>query len=267
MNEFSKHEIEQLVNEFGEVSFNKFNTIINNIKNGYLVDIGVYEGASSKMMIKNAIALNNIIYAIDPIPFFSSDNPNYNFIKDDSVLIGKNWNKGEVDLVFFDSVHAKEQVLCELYYWWNKIKVGGFAIFHDTSWEGYIHKNGHSCAGKLTGNTGKGYDSFGGINWETPDKAIEEFFGIRINTLDRDINKSEFKTNHHDEFIEVQTNYADLGMTIIYKKSNFDYRENIKNWENVFNKRNILLTFFKTNESIFKKIENKVKSYFSKFNL
>jgi hypothetical protein len=257
----------QLVNEFGEVSFNKFNEIINSINNGILVDIGVYEGASSKMMIKNAVNNNNTIYAIDPIPGFSSDNPNYNFIKDDSVLVGSKWDKGNVDLVFFDSVHAKEQVLCELYYWWDIIKVGGYAIFHDTSWEGYIHKKGHSCEGKLTGNTGKGYDSFGGIDWETPDKAIEQFFDLIINSSDRNIHKCEFVNNYHDEFIDVYTNYADLGMTIVYKKCNFDFRSNVKNWDDVFGKREILLSFFKDNSQIVESnsLIKRIKSIIKKF--
>lgn len=240
----------QLVNEFGEESFNRFNGIIKSINDGILIDIGVFEGASSKMMINKAIENNNVIYAIDPIPCFYSDNPNYNFIKDDSVSVGSKWDKEKVNLVFFDSVHAKEQVLCELYYWWDIIKVGGYAIFHDTSWEGYIHKKGHSCEGKLTGNTGRGYDSFGGIDWETPDKAVEQFFGLKINTEDRDIHKSVFVENYSDNFIDVYTNYADLGMTIIYKKDNFDFRNNVNNWDEVFSKREILLSFFNDNSQI-----------------
>lgn len=256
----------QLVNEFGEVSFNKFNEIINSIKNGILVDIGVYEGASSKMMINNSVKFNNIVYAIDPIPVFSSDNPNYNFIKDDSVLVGSKWDKGNVDLVFFDSVHAKEQVLCELYYWWKIIKVGGYAVFHDTSWKGYVHKKGHSCEGKLTGNSGKGFDTFGGIDWETPEIAVEAFFNISINSNYRDINKSEFKLNFSDDFIEVYTNYADLGMTIVYKKAEFDYRINVNNWDEIFKKREILLSFFKSSQEQFKQISilDQVKSFIKK---
>ncbi len=256
----------QLVNEFGEVSFNKFNEIINSINNGILVDIGVYEGASSKMMIKNANINNNIVYAIDPIQIFSSDNSNYNFIKDDSVLVGSKWDKGNVDLVFFDSVHAKEQVLCELYYWWDIIKVGGYAVFHDTSWKGYVHKKGHSCEGKLTGNSGKGYDTFGGIDWETPEIAVEEFFKIKINSEERDINKSIFKLNFTDDFIDVYTNYADLGMTIILKKAKYDYRNNINNWPQIFEKRDILLSFFKDSEKPFItfSILGKIKSLIKK---
>lgn len=248
MSQFVSKDHSLIENEFGEVSFNRFNSIVNTVKNGTLVDIGVYEGASSRIMLNNAIKHNNQVYAIDPIPNFSSDNPNYHFIKDDSVGVGERWKKGRADLVFFDSVHAKEQVLCELYYWWDIIKVGGYAIFHDTSWEGYVHKEGHSCAGKLTGNTAKGYDSYGGIDWETPDKAVETFFNVAINGESRDINKSVFILNYEDDFIKVETNYADLGMTIIRKKGEIDYKSRLRDWDQVFEKRRLLLSFFKKPE-------------------
>ena len=148
-------------------------------------------------------------------------------------------------LVFFDSVHAKEQVLCELYYWWDLLRVEGYAVFHDTSWKDYIHKPGHSCAGKLTGNTALGYDTYGGINWETPDLAVEEFFGIKLNTEQRDIERDEVIKIYEDDNILVETNYALLGMTFIKKKSLYDYKTNITDWDTVFNKREILLSFFK----------------------
>ena len=245
MSNLTPHELALIKNEMGEVSFEKLRSEVNKITNGILVDIGVYEGASSRVMIDSALVNNNNIYAIDPVPSFNSTNPNYTYIKDDSVEVGKEWNKTKADLVFFDSVHAKEQVLCELYYWWELIKENGLAIFHDTSWAGYVHKAGHSCAGKLTGNSGLGYDSYGGIDWETPDKAVEEFFHIPLNTPTRDIENDTFIPLYEDEYIKVETNYALLGMTLIKKKKHWDYRTNISNWEDIFTKREILLSSFK----------------------
>jgi hypothetical protein len=240
-----EHELNFIKTELGDISSKRLSETINKIKNGMLVDIGVYEGASSRLMISTAIENNNKVFGIDPVPGFNSDNPNYKWIKDDSVKIGEEWDKGQVDLVFFDSVHAKEQVLCELYYWWDLIKEGGYGIFHDTSWKGYIHKPGHPCAGKLTGNTALGFDSYGGINWETPDIAIEEFFKIQLNTPTRNIEDNRIISLYEDDYIKVETNYALLGMTFITKKSNFNYKDNINNWEDIFNKRKILLSFFK----------------------
>ena len=228
------------------MSSKKLMDIVKNITNGKLIDIGVYEGASSRVMINNSTQNNNIVFAIDPVlPIFNTSHPNYTYIKDDSVLIGKTWSKGPVDLVFFDSVHAKEQVLCELYYWWDLIKENGYGVFHDTSWDGYIHKSGHPCEGKKTGNSGMGYDTYGGVNWETPDKAIEDFFKIKLNILDRDIENNQILKIYEDDYILVESNYALLGMTFIKKKKSFDYKNNISNWNEIFDKRKILLSFFK----------------------
>lgn len=240
-----EHELNFIKSELGDVSSKKLSELINSIKNGILVDIGVCDGASSRLMVSTAIDNNNKIFGIDPVPGFDSDNPNYKWIRDDSVKVGEEWNKSQVDLVFFDSVHAKEQVLCELFYWWDLIKEGGYGVFHDTSWKNYIHKPEHPCAGKLPGNTGLGYDSYGGINWETPDIAIEEFFNIQLNRLDRNVENNEIILIYEDNNIKVETNYALLGMTFITKKSNFNYKNNIDNWFDIFNKRKILLSFFK----------------------
>jgi hypothetical protein len=69
----------------------------------------------------------------------------------------------------------------------------GLCSIYVTSWKGYVHKKGQSSEGKLTVNSGKDFDTFGGIDWETPEVAVEAFFNISINSNYRDINKSEFK--------------------------------------------------------------------------
>ena len=234
-----------IIDEVGKVSMGELSKHINHIENGLLIDIGVYQGASSRLMIDKSIENNNKVYAIDPIPMFNSDNINYTYIKDDSVLVGKEWDKGDVDLVFFDSVHAKEQVLCELFYWWGLIKEGGMAIFHDTSWKGYLHHSRHHAYGRPPGNSRKGYDTYGGIDWDTPDKAVERFFNVVLNTEGRNVKNDEIVLVYEDDYIKVETNYALLGMTFIEKKKNFNYKNNINNWEEVFKKREILLSFFK----------------------
>ena len=234
-----------IINEICRASTDELTKHINNIKNGILVDIGVYQGASSRLMIDKSIENNNKVYAIDPVPMFNSNNINYTYIKDDSVLVGEEWDKGNVDLVFFDSVHAKEQVLCELFYWWELINEGGMAIFHDTSWEGYLHHAQHHAYGKPPGNSRKGYDTYGGIDWDTPDKAVENFFNVELCSEERNIKNDEVVILYEDDYIKVDTNYALLGMTFIRKKKHFDYKNNIDNWDEIFAKRKILLSFFK----------------------
>lgn len=246
MTNLNESDIALIHNEFGPVSSERLYGEINKVSGGVQVELGVYLGASSRLLIDKCLENNNQVYGIDPIPYFNSNNPNYHYMQTDSVVTGKDWDKGKVDLVFFDSVHAKEQVLCELYYWWGLIKEGGKAIFHDTSWQGYVHKAGHSCAGKLTGNSGLGYDTYGGVNWDTPDKAVEEFFSIQLNTPERDIDKDAIVLIHEDEYIKVETNYACLGMTFIEKKKDFDYRDNVEDWAETLRLQEVLLSNFKS---------------------
>lgn len=246
MNNLTESDIALIQTEFGQVSSKRMYEEASKVKDGTLVELGVYMGASSRLLSANCIKDNNRVYGIDPVPYFRSNNPNYTYLKEDSVAVGKEWDKGPVDLVLFDSVHVKEQVLCELYYWWDLLKEGGTAIFHDTSWKGYVHKEGHPCAGKLTGNTALGYDTYGGINWDTPDKAVDDFFGVSLNTPYRDVTNDKFFKLFEDDFIKVETNYGSLGMTFVKKKKHKCYKGNIPNWEKVLEKQKLLLSYFVT---------------------
>lgn len=75
--------------ELGSASTDKFMAILSEIKNGITVDIGVCEGKSSSLMLNNSLENNVKVYGIDPIPYFMSNHPNYTYIKDDSVKVGK----------------------------------------------------------------------------------------------------------------------------------------------------------------------------------
>lgn len=221
--------------ELGENTLDLISIIEGSQGNEIYVDIGVETGKSSKVLLHGAFSNNNKVYGIDPIPVIGIDgilnHPNYTLIKKDSVVAGREWDKGNVDIIFVDSIHAKEQVMMELFYWWDLIKVGGWAVFHDTQWFDYIHKFDHPCAGKKPGNSGLGYDFYQGIAWETPDKAILEFFKIP-------------DLNHKDQNIECKHYSPSLGMTYIQKKNNFDYKSLTKNWEEIESRRQILLKSF-----------------------
>ena len=56
---------------------------------------------------------------------------NYMCYQADSVTLGKNWDEDPFDIIFVDTIHTREQVLAELYYWSNHIKENGYFIFHD----------------------------------------------------------------------------------------------------------------------------------------
>ena len=224
----------------GELGINsvKFLQIKDSLgENNIFVDLGVETGKSSRILLDKALQKNNTVFGVDPHLYQGYINdclsdPNYIFIKEDSVSTGENWSHARPNLVFVDTVHAKEQVMRELYYWWDLLKVNGYLIFHDTNWETYIHKPNHPCAGKRPGNTGLGYDFYSGIAWETPDKAIKEFFNIS-------------ELDYEDDFIKVEHGPDDLGMVFLFKKQENNYKSRINNWEDIEVRRQILLSNFK----------------------
>jgi cephalosporin hydroxylase len=203
--------------------------------NNFFVDIGVEGGKSSRILLDDAIAKNNYVCGIDPIrdPGISDilQNPNYIFLQKDSVVSGRDWSFARPNIVFVDSIHAKEQVMMELRYWWDLLNVNGWVVFHDTQWEGYIHKANHSCAGKKPGNSGLGYDFYAGVAWATPDKAVKEFF--KLESLD-----------YEDEFIKSIHMPDSLGMTFIHKKKDKDFKALTENWEEIESNRQKLLACF-----------------------
>jgi hypothetical protein len=224
----------------GELGINsvKFLQIKDSLgENNIFVDLGVETGKSSRILLDKALQKNNTVFGVDPHLYQGYINdclsdPNYIFIKEDSVSTGENWSHARPNLVFVDTVHAKEQVMRERYYWWDLLKVNGYLIFHDTNWETYIHKPNHPCAGKRPGNTGLGYDFYSGIAWETPDKAIKEFFNIS-------------ELDYEDDFIKVEHGPDDLGMVFLFKKQENNYKSRINNWKDIEVGRQILLSNFK----------------------
>jgi hypothetical protein len=224
----------------GELGINsvKFLQIKDSLgKNNVFVDLGVETGKSSRILLDKSLQSNNSVFGVDPHLYHSHINdclsdPMYSFIKEDSVITGEKWSHERPNLVFVDTVHAKEQVMRELYYWWDLLKVNGYLIFHDTNWANYIHKPNHPCAGKRPGNTGLGYDFYSGIAWETPDKAIKEFFNIS-------------ELDYEDDFIKVEHGPDDLGMVFLLKKQEKDYKSKINNWDEIESRRQILLNNFK----------------------
>lgn len=211
-------------------------------KNNLFVDIGVESGKSSRILLDDAIELNNFVCGIDPIkdPGISDllENPNYIFLKKDSVASGKEWKYAKPNIVFIDSIHVKPQVMMELYYWWDLVTVEGWLVFHDTEWgmnkpNGYIHKANHPCAGKKPGNSGLGYDFYAGRGWETPEYAIFDFFKIQ----DLNIENEYIKSLHYPE---------SLGMTFIQKKKEFDYKNiiSLDQWKKIeLDRQSILKSF------------------------
>ena len=185
-------------------------------KNTILVDLGVREGISSEIMLIDSVENNNTVFGVD-IDFSMlksniNSHPSYTKILGDSVTAGKKWDK-KIGGLFVDTFHIKEQVMCELYYWYKHVSVGGFIAFHDSNWP--LGKN----------------DDYGGVIWPRVEEGIKDFFGVD-------------SLNYEDDYITMK-NYPDSwGMTIVELKDKKDYVSLYNNWEDIFNRRNYLISLF-----------------------
>lgn len=198
-------------------------------KNSIFVDLGVREGASSGILCDQSKELNNKIYGIDmDFSLLKTDlvkNQNYEIISGDSSTIGRDFEiKEGVDILFVDTLHVKEQVLCELYYWIDKMNNNSYIVFHDSHWVESMREN------------------VGGLDWDRVDDAIIEFFNLK-----------ELK-NQKNTNIEVTCYPDSYGMTFIKIKKKVDFKKNVKNWKEVFEKRNQLLSFFWNKDNVGDKV-------------
>lgn len=199
------------------VNWTKLLDVVNEKNNSTFVDLGVWYGVSSKIMNYKAKEKNNTVYGVDIsfdclAPSLRSVDT-YKKIRGDSSTVGKYWKMGMVDILFVDTFHIKEQVLCELYYWHKYLKEGSYAIFHDTNWPPEKR------------------EPYGGIPWDRPDDAVREFFNLS-------------NLNEENEFVESK-NYPDShGMTFVKIKKMTNFLDNVKDWSSVFSKRNHLISLF-----------------------
>lgn len=233
-NTLSQETIEFLLE--GELGINVelFMKILQPLHHSKFIDLGVETGKSSMILLHRALEKNNKVWGVDPIKAISENilkNPNYTFVQQDSYKTGKDWNNGKVNIIFVDSIHVDVQVLAELNAWWPHLDEQGWIILHDTNWANYIHKSNHQCAGKKPGNSGLGYDSYGGRVWNTPDVAVKKFFKLE-------------DLNYENEYIKSIHGPESLGMTFVQKKLHYDYGKDIYDWDNIFKDRNFLLRHF-----------------------
>lgn len=133
-------------------------------------DVGVRAGVSSEIMLFYAEARNNHVIGIDvnECPPQLVGHPRYEFIQSDSVTALEEMADSDVppfSAVLLDSLHIAEQVMCETYFIWPHLRVGGFVAYHDTAWP----------AGK--------HDHYLGRDWDRVEVGIKRMFtgnGVRI---------------------------------------------------------------------------------------
>jgi len=213
--------ISHLLNTDLGVNITPLYNIISSYNDTIFVDLGVRSGVSSEIMLVDSIKNNNKVFGVDVdysmLNNRVSSHPNYTAILGDSSTIGKYWDK-KISGLFVDTFHIKEQVLSELYFWYKHIEEGGFIAFHDTNWP--LDKN----------------DIYGGITWPRVEEGVKDFFGVS-------------ELNYEDDFIKMSNYPESWGMTIVHIKKKKDYISEYKDWEEILNRRNHLISLFWTEKN------------------
>jgi SAM-dependent methyltransferase len=195
--------------------------LVRTYKDARFIDLGVRLGASSAVMSVESEERNNQVCGCD-LMFDGFErngarfvNSNYMCYMADSVTLGKNWDEDPFDIIFVDTIHTREQVLAELYFWADHLKEGGYFVFHDSHWEG---------PGDIIGEK----------QWERVDVAITDFFNLPKSVREMD--------TYEDDDIVLNHYTPSFGMTFVKVKT-LDaiarFKENI-NWDEVFEIRNWL---------------------------
>ena len=162
--------------------------LVGNFSNARFMDLGVRHGHSSVIMSIDSEKNNNQVCGCDiNFDYFNSWGSNYvneNYIcyLADSVTLGKNWDEKSFDIIFVDTIHTREQVLAELYYWSNHINENGYFVFHDSHW------------------TKSGGDIINGVEHRRVDEAITEYFDLPKNVMGLDVYQNDdIELNHYQE--------------------------------------------------------------------
>lgn len=212
-------------------------------ENNVFVDLGVDYGVSSLTMTYDALERNNVVYGIDTqfrrLGFDLWEYDNYKIIQGDSSSVGKYWDVNEygtVKLLFVDSIHVAPQVLSELYHWWPHIEEDGYIVFHDTNWPTGKHDLTWVPEVKEKG-----------ILWDRPEIAVGRFFGIS----DLFEKHGSVGFTYEDDNISVFHRPESFGLTTVHIKKKKDYRDNIDDWNSVFEDRNTVVGYFQKEKDSF----------------
>ena len=207
----------------------RLNELISTKKDSVFVDIGVRSGMSSGIMGINSKENGNKVYGVDVswdnLDHGMIDGADYYQLTGDSSTIGKYAELEDlngISVLFIDSLHVKQQVLCELFYWVPRMKKGATVVFHDSHWA--VGQNA----------------VINGRSWERVDEAICEFFGL--DTLE----------DHEDDNIKVECYPESYGMTFVTLKK---FTKSIKrptsvDWKSTFSDRNVLISQYWNEENV-----------------
>lgn len=148
-----------------------------------LVELGVRDGAGSFTMLEATAGQQCRVIGVDPSVCPFEPPQRYEYLQTDSVTAAAQIGS-PLFMVFFDTLHVREQVMAELYHYWPKIRAGGYAVFHDTEW-------------------GTKHDVYLGKEWGQPVEAVDAFFPPLVDT--ENYMRIDYKGSHGMTFVKKLT--------------------------------------------------------------
>ena len=126
----------------------KFNSFVANelisLKDLTILEFGVKEGRSTKIFLQHCEKNGGKLYSIDVNDYKDKFNDsNWTFIqsRDDDFDYLENKLPKKFDVIYLDSLHEADHVEKILYYYFDKLKIGGLFFIDDTSWLPYIENS------------------------------------------------------------------------------------------------------------------------------
>ena len=172
---------------------NFFENELKDISSPKILEFGVKEGRSTKLLLDYCKKNNGELFSVD-IEDFSNlfSDKNWHFIKsrDDNFDFLKNKIPNKLDIIYLDSLHEAKHVEKIFYYYFNFLKIEGIFFIDDISWLPYL-KNGERDNFYCEVN-----------NKETFDKILEIY-------------------NFNQEKFDIFFTFISSGMCKIVKKQNF----------------------------------------------
>ena len=118
-----------------------FENELNDISNPKILEFGVREGRSTKILLDYCKKNNGELFSID-IEDYSNlfSDKNWHFIKsrDDDFDYVKAKIPDEFDFIYLDSLHEAKHVEKIFYYYFNYLKINGIFFIDDISWLPYL---------------------------------------------------------------------------------------------------------------------------------
>ena len=126
----------------------KFNSFVAkeliSLKDLTILEFGVKEGRSTKIFLQHCEKNGGKLYSIDVNDYKDKFNDsNWTFIqsRDDNFDYLENKLPKKFDVIYLDSLHEADHVEKILYYYFDKLKIGGLFFIDDTSWLPYIENS------------------------------------------------------------------------------------------------------------------------------